>query len=156
MLDMSEQHALNCMDTGCDGGYPDKVVEWIHKNGGIAEENASPYLVKKETCLDSQKSFTLPNANPIWKRETMASLQELVHERPSVIVVDADSFRFYSAGVMNCEKPELKANLNHAIVAVGYDMTDSKSPYFIAKNSWGSRWGEDGYLRMLASDTKYG
>jgi len=42
--------------------------------------------------------------------------------------------------------------MNHAVVATGYDSTGS-SPYWTVRNSWGSGWGEDGYIRIgMGSD----
>lgn len=37
--------------------------------------------------------------------------------------------------------------LNHAVVIVGYNKTNSP-PYWIAKNSWGTAWGENGFIKI--------
>lgn len=37
--------------------------------------------------------------------------------------------------------------MNHALTVVGYNNTNNP-PYWIAKNSWGTQWGEDGYIRI--------
>lgn len=42
-------------------------------------------------------------------------------------------------------------NLDHAITAVGYDM-DAKEPYWYVKNSWGTGWGEKGYIQIGVSE----
>jgi C1A family cysteine protease len=36
----------------------------------------------------------------------------------------------------------------HAISIVGYDDSDTKNKYWICRNSWGTRWGNQGYFRI--------
>jgi len=38
-------------------------------------------------------------------------------------------------------------NLNHAVLVVGYD-TSTLYPYWIIRNSWGTRWCSGGYMRL--------
>lgn len=60
-------------------------------------------------------------------------------------------FMFYSSGLY-VSKPCLKNakskgcqsnfnSLNHAVVLIGYNMTDVNNSYFTFRNSWGTSWG---------------
>lgn len=41
-----------------------------------------------------------------------------------------------------CYKP-----MDHAVLAIGYGEEDGK-PYWLVKNSWGDKWGENGFFRI--------
>ena len=45
--------------------------------------------------------------------------------------------------------PPTPSQVNHAVVLVGYGVDDvTGQPYYLARNSWGSAWGEGGFFRL--------
>lgn len=44
--------------------------------------------------------------------------------------------------------------LDHAVVAVGYGLDVATGlNYFLVRNSWGSSWGDKGYIKIAQSST---
>jgi len=42
-------------------------------------------------------------------------------------------------------------SLDHCVLIAGYN-TDASTPYWIVKNSWGTSWGQEGYV-WIKKDT---
>ena len=74
---------------------------------------------------------------------------------PVSVTVDADStqFRNYSSGVITSS--DCGTKLDHAITAVGYG-TENGQSYYLVRNSWGSVWGDKGYLKIGRNGDGYG
>jgi cathepsin F len=98
-----------------------------------------------------------------WRRipnNSTAVAAELSTTGPLSVALDATfAFQFYKRGVLNpkgliggCGKdPEL----NHAVLIVGYG-TDGGKDYWTVKNSWGAKWGEEGYFRFTRGENLCG
>ncbi|MGI9274200.1 MAG: C1 family peptidase [Endozoicomonas sp.] len=79
------------------------------------------------------------------------ALMEALLDTPVTVIINAslDSMMEYSSGVYDDPKCTNRYyNLDHAVLVVGYGVTDQGTPYWKVKNSWGSDWGENGYFRM--------
>lgn len=68
------------------------------------------------------------------------------------IEADADSFHLYSGGLF--DDKECGHVHDHAVSVVGWGITDgangesANNRYWILRNSWGTSWGEAGYMRI--------
>ena len=64
------------------------------------------------------------------------------------IYASNSAFLFYYKGIVHYEYTRENGSLNHGLIIVGYGVSDEGVEYYICKNSWGTDWGEDGYVRM--------
>jgi C1A family cysteine protease len=74
----------------------------------------------------------------------VTALAQAIQSHPVGVSCDATNWSRYSSGIFN----NCKTNLNHDILLVG--MT---SAYYKVKNSWGSSWGEQGFIRLAPGNT---
>jgi C1A family cysteine protease len=65
------------------------------------------------------------------------------------VSIQANSVTFmqYQSGVIN--SADCGTIIDHSVLAVGF--TDT---YYIVKNSWGTSWGESGYVRIGVAEGK--
>lgn len=150
----SEQQVTSCdtSSSGCQGGFPGDALEFIKSLGGICRENDFPY-----TSGDSGETGTCPNQlcqvvkveiKGVGKvDESDQGLLEAVSRQPVAVGVAAgnDTWKQYKSGVVShCASSEL----DHAVLVVGYGGSDGRAPYYTVKNSWGTTWGESGFIRL--------
>ena len=64
------------------------------------------------------------------------------------VEADRDVFRYYKSGVLDDSKG-CGLQVDHAVTAVGYGTSDKGVKYWKIKNSWGTTWGEAGYIRLV-------
>lgn len=153
LISLSEQELVDCdvngMDQGCEGGEMDDAFEFIVDNGGLTTESNYPYTASDGTCNSNKASN---DAASIKGYEDVpandeASLRKAVANQPVSVAVDGgDSlFRFYKGGVLS---GACGTELDHGIAAVGYGVASDGTKFWLMKNSWGTSWGEGGYIRM--------
>lgn len=79
--------------------------------------------------------------------------ESLVNVGPLSVLLNAGRLQFYNSGVVNPSRCD-PDGLNHAVLAVGFGTDPTEGDYFIIKNSWGTKWGEQGYFRIARADGK--
>lgn len=148
------------VDHGCEGGLMETGFEFIMKNGGITSEANYPYKGVDGTC-DTNKEASPSALIKGYERvpaNSEEALQKAVTNQPVSVSIDAgdSAFQFYSSGVFS---GECGTQLDHGVTVVGYGTAGdgNGTEYWIVKNSWGTQWGEQGYIRMQRGiDAKQG
>ena len=59
-----------------------------------------------------------------------------------------ENFVMYRSGVYYDTACRDAQRVNHAVLVVGYGTDSVGGNFWVVKNSWGSEWGEKGYIRM--------
>jgi C1A family cysteine protease len=156
LISLSEQQLVDCSTSqgnqGCDGGLMDQAFDYIIQNGGITLESTYAYTGQDGTC-DTTKAKRIAATISSYQDVTPSSSSALlsaIAQQPVSVAVEADQlvWQFYFGGVVtrNCG-----TNLDHGVLAVGYDTTTT-SPYYLVKNSWGTSWGIQGYIKIAVVD----
>jgi C1A family cysteine protease len=118
------------------------------KNTGVAQETAFPYTPANQPCK--------PGVVPAFKINghtsvlSMADRKSAIADRGPVVAGMAvyQDFFAYRTGVYRHISGGLAGY--HCVSVIGYD--DAQSCW-IAKNSWGTGWGEAGFFRIAYGDS---
>nr|AJD78147.1 cysteine proteinase SAG12H1 [Hevea brasiliensis]AJF19705.1 cysteine proteinase [Hevea brasiliensis] len=152
LISLSEQELVDC-DTaggneGCEGGLMDNAFQYI-LNQGLSSEANYPYKGSDGIC--NRKKAATPAAKITGYEDVPSNnekaLLQAVANQPVSVAIDGSAydFRFYKTGVFN---GDCSTYLDHAVTAIGYGTSKDGSKYWLLKNSWGTSWGEGGYMRM--------
>merc|ERR1712173_243045 len=160
----SEQQLVDCggkdntdlgpyYDMACNGGWIDNALYYIILNGGISSYDNYGYTSgttgRAGTCNPQGASVGTINTCGATVKNSESDLQAAVAEQGVIgIAIDAGGigFQLYSGGVYTSSTCS-SSRLNHAVTCVGYG-SDNGTPYWTVKNSWGTGWGDNGYILM--------
>lgn len=64
-------------------------------------------------------------------------------------------FMSYQSGILDTD--DCNARIDHAVAMVGWGIdAETNAEYWIIKNSWGTTWGEGGYIRIAMRESGEG
>ena len=142
------------MSFGCNGGNQSVAFKYLEKNKAELE-SVYKYTAKNGSCQYDESSATSVNVSKYTnvKADNVEQMKAAVAKQPVSVSIEADKrvFQQYKSGVF--DSAECGTKLDHAVLVVGYG-TESGSDYWILKNSWGTVWGEEGYMQVAVQDGK--
>ncbi|KAL3741710.1 hypothetical protein ACJRO7_017217 [Eucalyptus globulus] len=153
LVPLSVQELVDCDDNddGCMGGFMDSAFEFIVSNGGLTTEANYPYQGIDGTCNTAKtanQAASITGYQDVPANNEKALLQAVANQPVSVAIEGGGyNFQFYSSGVFT---GSCGTDIDHAVTAVGYGKTSGSggTKYWLMKNSWGTGWGEKGYMRI--------
>jgi cathepsin L len=155
LVSLSEQNLVDCSgaegNMGCGGGLMDQAFDYIIKNKGIDTESSYPYTAQDGTCHFKSNAIgaTVSSYKDVVSGDEGDLQASIASVGPISVAIDASSYNFqlYKSGVYD-EASCSSWMLDHGVLAVGYDTTSDGKDYYIVKNSWGTSWGQQGYIWM--------
>jgi len=147
---------LSCGGTGgCMGSIPQLAYTYIQLFGHASEDDY-PYTSGSTTqtgdCMydfDGTAPVTgITGYNTLPFNDQEAVMTHLAEVGPLAVAVYASGWGGYSGGVYDGCSFDSNIALNHAVQLVGYGTDEALGDYWIVRNSWGSGWGEGGYIRL--------
>eukprot|EP00731_Ephydatia_muelleri_P007188 Em0003g1436a len=155
LVALSPQNIIDCTvaygNHGCSGGDAYTAFKYVVDNGGIDTESSYPYKGKQSSCQYNSKNSgaIATGVVKITSGSETDLLSAVANVGPIAVAVDAsvNSFMFYQSGVFDSSSCST-SKLNHAMLVTGYGSANGKD-YWLVKNSWGTGWGESGYIKMV-------
>jgi cathepsin L len=150
---------------GCHGATCELAMQYI-KEKGLATNEEVPYRGSDGACsaASSDNDDSLSELSPaahggaefgfldyttLETNKDYPLAQAVANYGPVAITAGASGWFGYSSGIFHgCRKDVV---INHAITLFGYgkDPKLNNAKYWLIRNSWGSGWGENGFIRML-------
>lgn len=154
-VDLSEAYAYHCLGRThgaipCpEGGWwPEEALAAM--KSGITDESNYPYTDEAQPCRrGSDWKSRLTRYSGFTRKTSVSAMKtylSTVGPMVACFTVYEDFYYFYTGGIYRYRAKTAGDMVGgHCIAIVGYD--DAKKCW-IAKNSWGTDWGESGYFRI--------
>lgn len=155
----SEQQLVDCAggsygNQGCNGGLMDQAFDYM-KDNGIQLESSYQYTARDGTCRadPSLMAFKIDSYTDV-PQDDNSELIKAIYAAPVSVAIAVDFyFQAYTGGIYN--HWSCGTGLDHGVLAVGYG-SDNGQDFYKVKNSWGTVWGEEGYIRFARKDSGVG
>jgi len=151
LLSIAEQQLIDCDDNekGCAGGALFRTYTWV-KDQALCKTSSYPYEAKHGSCRAASCDVAIATgaiAGYYTVDKSAYALKSAIAVGPVSVAVAASSWDFqgYESGVVTGSSCGL--SLNHGVVAMGFGV-EVGLEYFLVRNSWGSSFGDAGYIKL--------
>ena len=156
LIDLSEQEMVDCAtgisygSHGCNGGQMEGAFKFVIANGQCSLASY-PYTAKDGTCQKCSAVAKITSCSDV-KPNDQISLKAAVAQQPVAVAIEADTryFQSYSSGILT--STSCGTTLDHGVLVVGYGEENGQK-YWLVKNSWGTSWGDKGYVKIARSES---
>jgi len=168
----SPQELVSCVQNpqhcggkgGCDGATVELGMAYALKSG-LSDLTQTPYQGKDTPCKnvktpilaegdgdhDGGKSFGLIGWNMLPRNKEAPLARALIDKGPVGVSVAASTWYSYKTGIFNsCQK---NCVVDHAVTLYGFHKQGAQK-YWLIRNSWGKKWGENGFIRMARTNNE--
>ncbi|XP_065226771.1 digestive cysteine proteinase 3-like [Planococcus citri] len=156
---LSVQYLVGCSmsmgNYGCESGEAKNACDLIKLNRRMPEKSS---YTNDNCSMSAMKNTVFLNITRCQIETLDENVSKLVtnlrKNGPMSASISAEhpSFQFAKEGIYyedDCDKTP-----NHEVLLVGYNGTDQKNAYWIVKNSFGTSWGENGFLKISTKAAK--
>lgn len=151
LTSLSSQQLLDCVvkSYGCYGGWVEEALLYSMRSGNM-DDSVYPYIGYKSSCKYKSNSKVV-QPRVAYRFSGESSLRSMVAAYGPMVVLmytNTQSFRNYRGGIYYeplCNY--YRGRFDHAMLVVGYG-SENGIPFWIVKNTWGTRYGENGYIRV--------
>jgi C1A family cysteine protease len=163
---LSAQQVTSCTPYvrggGCNGGFTENAFDYA--KGGLELASDYPYTSGTAgvtgTCKASSSKAVIKTTGYYTVSSSSRGESDMASyvgsKGPLSVCVDANDWQFYSGGILS----SCGTSVDHCVQAVGINTAKS---YWNVRNSWGTSWGESGFIRLsygantcaIASDANY-
>ena len=158
---LSPQHLVACCRgsgfAGCNGGTSALAMNFLMKTG-VVTEKCYPYTLQEtrvtppcpSKCTGTgdwnKRYYCQVNSGKVLRGKREEVKAEIVKNGPMGTFFNyRRSFNSYKSGIYTCTDPYI--NTNHFMKVLGWGFSNGIN-YWIIANSFGTAWGEQGYVRF--------
>mmetsp|Transcript_27708 Transcript_27708/g.61126 ORF Transcript_27708/g.61126 Transcript_27708/m.61126 type:complete len:335 (+) Transcript_27708:34-1038(+) len=144
---LSPEQITQCDKTsyGCNGGWTEHAYNYVKNAGGLESNADYPYTSSSGvtgTCHSESSKYKIDVVSYTTVNGETNMANYVLSTGPLSVCLDANNWNSYRGGIMTqCGK-----QVDHCVQAVGVDT--GSNGYWKVRNSWGTSWGESGYIRL--------